>query len=82
MCFGAIPWSGVNRLICGARDKDARDVGFDEGPKVKNWVAELRSRGITVLRDVLRKEAVAVLSEYAATAGSPIYNTGHPSAIT
>jgi len=24
MCFGAIPWSGVTRLECGARDEDAR----------------------------------------------------------
>ena len=29
MCFGAVPWSGVKRLICGARDEDARAVGFD-----------------------------------------------------
>jgi len=78
MCFGAVPWSGVSRLICGARDEDARDVGFDEGPKLPNWVAELRSRGITVLRDVLRAEAVAVLHKYAA-AGGPIYNAGQHS---
>ena len=76
MCFGAVPWSGVSRLICGARDKDARAIGFDEGPKVRKWVAELRSRGITVIRDVLREEAVAVLREYAATAEGPIYNAG------
>ena len=24
MCFGAIPWSGVRRLVCGAREEDAR----------------------------------------------------------
>lgn len=75
MCLGAVPWSGVSRLICGARDEDARNVGFDEGPKLSNWVAEFRSRGIVVLRDVLRKQAVAVLHEYAA-AGGPIYNAG------
>jgi tRNA(Arg) A34 adenosine deaminase TadA len=78
MCFGAVPWSGVSRLICGARDEDARYVGFDEGPKLPNWVAELGSRGIAVLRDVLREKAVAVLHEYAA-AGGPIYNVGRQS---
>ena len=31
MCFGAIPWSGVRRLVCGAARKDAEAVGFDEG---------------------------------------------------
>ncbi len=33
MCLGAIPWSGVRSLVCGARDEDARAIGFDEGPK-------------------------------------------------
>jgi tRNA(Arg) A34 adenosine deaminase TadA len=32
-CFGATPWSGVRRLVCGAREEDARRIGFDEGPK-------------------------------------------------
>ena len=31
MCLGAVPWSGVRRLVCGATDADAREVGFDEG---------------------------------------------------
>ena len=31
MCLGATPWSGVRGLLCGARDEDARAVGFDEG---------------------------------------------------
>lgn len=75
MCFGAVPWSGVNRLICAARDEDARSIGFDEGPKLPNWVDELTSRGIAVIRDVLREQAVALLREYAA-GGGPIYNAG------
>ncbi|HUI66852.1 MAG TPA: nucleoside deaminase [Nitrospirota bacterium] len=77
MCFGAVPWSGVRRLVCGARDEDARAIGFDEGPKLDDWVAALNNRGITVVRDVLREEAVAVLREYVA-AGGPIYNSGRP----
>jgi len=75
MCFGSIPWSGVSRLLCGARDEDARSVGFEEGPKLSDWEAELRSRGIYVCRDVLREEAVKVLQQYAAN-GGPIYNSG------
>jgi len=75
MCFGAVLWSGVSRLICAARDEDARSIGFDEGPKFSNWDAELESRGIAVTRDVLRQEAAAVLHEYAAVGGT-IYNAG------
>ena len=77
MCFGAITWSGVRRLVCGARDEDVRAIGFDEGPKVNDWVAALNDRGIAVVRDVLREEATAVLREYVA-AGGTIYNSGRP----
>ena len=77
MCFGALPWSGVSRLVCGARDADARAAGFDEGPKLRNWVGALARRGIEVVRDVRRAEARAVLQDYAA-AGGAIYNAGKP----
>lgn len=75
MCFGAIPWSGVNQLVCGARDEDARRIGFDEGPKMPGWVDALEKRKINVIRDVLRREAVLVLNDYAAS-GGVIYNAG------
>jgi tRNA(Arg) A34 adenosine deaminase TadA len=75
MCYGAIPWSGISRLVCGARDKDARNIGFDEGPKLKNWIHELEVRGIKVHCDVLREEAASVLHHYAAIGGT-IYNAG------
>jgi tRNA(Arg) A34 adenosine deaminase TadA len=81
MCFGAVPWSGVRQLVCGARDEDARAIGFDEGPKMKDWVSALNSRGITVQRDVLREEAAEVLREYVA-AGGVIYNAGRPGKAT
>ena len=77
MCFGALPWSGVQRLVCGARDEDARAIGFDEGPKMIDWVTALNDRGIDVVRDVLRPDAVQVLRDYAATGGT-IYNAGRP----
>lgn len=77
MCFGAIPWSGVTRLVCGARDEDARAVGFDEGTKPPNWQEALEERGVEVLRDVLRKEAVDVYTLYAKNGGR-IYNPPLP----
>jgi len=73
MCLGAIPWSGVRRVICGARDEDARSIGFDEGTKPQNWVLSLETRGITVIQDVLREEVQKVLSQYRELGGI-IYN--------
>ncbi|MGC9360154.1 MAG: deaminase, partial [Anaerolineae bacterium] len=76
MCLGAVPWSGVQQLVCGARDEDVRAIGFDEGHKPADWVAALEHRGIVVLRDVLRDEAAAALRAYAAQGGA-IYNPGN-----
>ena len=73
MCLGAIPWSGVRRVICAARGADACAIGFDEGAKPADWIAALTGRGIEVVRDVLRDEARAVLRHYA-TSGGAIYN--------
>jgi tRNA(Arg) A34 adenosine deaminase TadA len=73
MCFGALPWSGVRSLVCGARDEDARQIGFEEGPKLLNWTLALRERGILVLQDVCRQEAAEVLNQYGRNAGI-IYN--------
>ena len=74
MCFGAIPWSGVRRVVTGARDEDARAIGFDEGPKPESWQAALAERGITAIPDTLRAEAAGVLKMYC-THGGHLYNS-------
>lgn len=73
MCLGASLWSGVKALYCGARDGDARAIGFDEGPKPTDWQGELERRGVRICCDLLRSEATAVLEAYA-SGGGPIYN--------
>ena len=73
MCFGAVPWSGVKSLICGARKKDAEEAGFDEGDKPDHWVRSLQRRGIVVQCSVLRSEAASVLAHYKDNGGA-IYN--------
>ncbi len=79
MCLGAIPWSGVRQITCGAFQEDAECAGFDEGANPADWTLELEQRGIRVVRGLLRKEAAAVLHAYYAR-GGPIYNgnTGKP----
>jgi tRNA(Arg) A34 adenosine deaminase TadA len=79
MCLGAVPWSGIRRVACAARDEDARAAGFDEGDKPTDWPQALARRGIVVVEDVRRGQAVAVLAEYA-RGGGPIYNSRSASA--
>jgi tRNA(Arg) A34 adenosine deaminase TadA len=74
MCIGALLWSGVRHLVCGARGEDVVAIGFDEGPKHPQWQMELHARGVSITTDVLRTEAVALLQDYA-RAGGPIYNS-------
>lgn len=73
MCFGAARWAGISRLLCGASGADATAIGFDEGPKVSDWVDDLQRLGIEVRRDLLRAEAATVLREYRGHGGR-IYN--------
>lgn len=79
MCFGAVCWSGIGHLVCGAASRDAEAVGFDEGPRHPDWIRELEARGIRVATGLCRKEAAAVLRTYVAEGGI-IYNAGGPPA--
>ncbi|GJL92381.1 nucleoside deaminase [Hyphococcus sp.] len=76
MCLGAVPWSGVTRVVMGARGEDVEAVGFDEGAKPYDWEQELEKRGIEVVADVMRADAASVLKDYAARGGE-IYNSAH-----
>jgi tRNA(Arg) A34 adenosine deaminase TadA len=73
MCLGATLWSGVRRMVYGAGREDAAQLDFDEGPVFPESYRYLEERGITVVRNVLRAEAAAVLDRYRAKSGT-IYN--------
>ena len=77
-CFGATLWSGVRSLVvAGDGPELERLTGFDEGPMVRDWIDQLRARGIDVTRDVLRHEAVATWQAYAdhvVSSGAVVYN--------
>jgi tRNA(Arg) A34 adenosine deaminase TadA len=73
MCLGAVLWSGVRRVVCGAGRADANRIAFDEGPVFPASYRYLRARGITIVRHVCRAEARAVLNDYRARGGH-IYN--------
>jgi len=73
MCFGAIPWSGISSLVCGATVEDARAIGFDEGARHPAWQRELRQRGVAVITGVEQLQASRLMQRYAADGGT-IYN--------
>jgi tRNA(Arg) A34 adenosine deaminase TadA len=73
MCLGASLWAGVRRIICGASRHDAARLNFDEGPVFPQSHEYLEQRGIEIVQNVLREEAVAVFQLYL-DEGGPIYN--------
>lgn len=77
MCLGATLWSGIRRVVTAALDSDARAIGFDEGPKPKDWAMALRERGIEVVTELHREAAVEQLRRYKRL-GGPIYNASRP----
>lgn len=65
MCYGALPWAGLDELACGANREDVQSLsGFDEGPLPSDWRAELEKRGIRVREGVLRDACRELLREY------------------
>ncbi len=73
MCLGASLWAGVKRIVYGAGREDALRLDFEEGPVFPSSYKYLEDRGITIVRDVLRPEARAVLERYRTRSGK-IYN--------
>jgi tRNA(Arg) A34 adenosine deaminase TadA len=73
MCLGAILWSGVRRVVCGAHSDDARRLGFEEGPVFPESHAYLKARGIEIVRGIQRDAANTVLELYRSKHGL-IYN--------
>ncbi len=69
MCFGATPWSGVEKLIYGAEGDAARKVGFDEGDKATNWQNALEQRGICVVGPLLKEKSEAPFELYRSMSG-------------
>ena len=65
MCYGATIWSGIKRLVIAGQGKELEEItGFDEGPRPDDWEGELNKRGIKVINNVLREEAVNVYKEF------------------
>ncbi|HVJ66202.1 MAG TPA: nucleoside deaminase [Bdellovibrionota bacterium] len=82
MCFGAIWWSGIRRVVCAARAEDVESLtGFFEGPVPQGWEQLLAERSPLPAVEVrwgspaLRENARSVLKAYK-DSGAPIYNAG------
>jgi len=68
MCYGATMWSGIRSLVIAGSGPELEEItGFDEGPIHPQWAEEFERRGIEVIDNVLRDEAIAVYKAFAAS---------------
>jgi tRNA(Arg) A34 adenosine deaminase TadA len=64
-CYGATMWSGVRSLVVAGEGPELEEITtFDEGPLGADWAEQFENRGIEVVRDVLREEALDVFRAY------------------
>ena len=64
-CYGAAMWSGVRGLVVAGEGPELEEITtFDEGPLGADWAEQFEARGIEVVRDVLRDDALAVFRGY------------------
>ncbi|WP_327406600.1 nucleoside deaminase [Streptomyces sp. NBC_01288] len=64
-CYGATLWSGVRGLVVAGEGLELEEITtFDEGPLGADWAEQFEARGIEVVGDVLREEALTVFRNY------------------
>ncbi|MGY6019006.1 nucleoside deaminase [Streptomyces spinosirectus] len=64
-CYGATMWSGVQGLVVAGEGPELEELTtFDEGPVGSDWAGQFETRGIEVVGDVLRDEALTVFRAY------------------
>jgi len=74
MCLGNVCWSGVKEVLSSAEPEDVEGItGFDEGPTPPDYNAQLESRGIKIIPELLRSEGQRVLQLYV-DLGGLVYN--------
>jgi tRNA(Arg) A34 adenosine deaminase TadA len=75
MCYGAVVWSGVRSVVLAGSDAEMeRITGFDEGPIHPEWRREWNTRGIELIENIRRDDALEVFREFAA--GNPLVYNG------
>jgi tRNA(Arg) A34 adenosine deaminase TadA len=58
MCFGAIHWTGIERIVYGATVRDAAGYGFNELPISNAQMKEVGASKVELVPNLMRDEAL------------------------
>jgi len=70
MCFSAIHWAKISRIVFGTRIRDAKRIGFSEIPLTNRRLKQEGRVPIKVTGNILRKENLALFDEWKKKAGT------------
>lgn len=73
MCFSAIHWAGIKKIIYGTETRDAKKAGFNELNISTAKLASLGKSSIKITVGVLVQECAKLFKEWAAMPGKVFY---------
>ena len=73
MCFTAIHWANISRIVYGAEIKDARAAGFNELTISNETMKAEGGSGVEITAGILREECRQLLREWAAKENKKTY---------
>jgi len=71
MCFSAIHWAHIGKIVYGASIEDAKKAGFNEMDLSNKRLDGIARTGVDIKAGVLRKECKALFDEWAKKGGKP-----------
>lgn len=73
MCFSAIHWSGIARIVYGSAIADARRAGFSELGISNEEMKRMSGSKVEIVPGLLAEEAVALFTEWMANQNRRVY---------
>ena len=70
MCFAAIHWAKISRIVFGTKIPDAKKVGFSEIPLTNRKLKQISNNHVKITSGVLRKENLELLKEWKKKVGN------------
>ncbi len=64
MCFAAIHWARIGRIVYAARVEDAKQFGFNELEITNAALKQMSGTGVQLVPDFLRDEALAIYRQW------------------
>lgn len=73
MCFSAIHWAGIKKIVYGANISDAKNFGFSELTINNFQMKDLGQSHIKIIPDFMRDENVRLFQEWSARSDRKTY---------